>query len=962
MAFFTTENGDRPLTVNFFDAKEHNAIYQTLVERIFGNTALRTEADFIKLGRSLIEDEVPSNTIEYVIGFTEVILRDEYHNRKECLKLNNLIKSAIFTTMPVLAKSGSDEDIDNMQRLNDIYWRLLLAEARGKQVDSYFLYLEKNREPKDKFYQPRRTVLRKHGVIQALQAMIDDELDILCISMPPGTAKAQPLYSKVLTPSGFVTMGEMEVGTEVVAGNGNIARVIGVYPQGVKSVYEVTFDDGSKCRCSDEHLWRVQSRNDRVIRKHHEHETYRVIELSEIMQHLTVERGRRLNYSVDYVPRIDLPGKEFVIDPYVMGVLIGDGHIVDGLCVSLPDDEVKQRFSERLPSGYELSPKGYTGYDYVIRTNVYYAKGKSEYRKELDRYGLFGKHSYEKHIPREYLSASYEQRMSLLNGLMDTDGTVDKSCASYSTTSVQLARDVAELVHSVGGYASITKKPSGYHDKDGNYVECRDYYDVLIQFSSVHESPFSLPRKKAKYNPKRDVIKRFIKSVEYIGEEECQCIMIDDPCHLYITDDYIITHNTTCEKFFNSGVIGWFPKDYNLFYSHSGDITRMYYDGVYQICTDSLTYTWRDIFPELKVTSTNAKMQQFNIGAYKPFPSLQTASVGSENAGKVRASKFLLVDDMIGKLEEALNKNQLDKLWGAYSVDATQRITVDTDGKPCKEIHIATRWSVHDVIGRLERAYEGNPRFKAIAIPATYEDEHGVVHSNFDYDIGGMDVDFFKKQEAIMDDISYRCLYMQAPIEREGLLYHEDEIRRYLSLPLREPDAVLGICDTKNTGDDFMFLPVFYKYGEDYYCVDCVCDQTTNFDVQYMKMVNMIVDNKVQMLEVESNQGGKAIGTTLIEKLRERKWDCNITLKPTETNKEARIIANSYWIKQRVLFRDKTLYAPKSDYGLMMGQLLAWTQVGKNPHDDIPDGLANFALYVARGNGIAKVEAMAVPW
>ena len=458
------------------------------------------------------------------------------------------------------------------------------------------------------------------------------------------------------------------------------------------------------------------------------------------------------------------------------------------------------------------------------------------------------------------------------------------------------------------------------------------------------------------------LLTRGIESIEYIGEEECQCIMIDDPCHLYITDDYIITHNTTCEKFFNSGVIGWFPKDYNLFYSHSGDITRMYYDGVYQICTDSLTYTWRDIFPELKVTSTNAKMQQFNIGAYKPFPSLQTASVGSENAGKVRASKFLLVDDMIGKLEEALNKNQLDKLWGAYSVDATQRITVDTDGKPCKEIHIATRWSVHDVIGRLERAYAGNPRFKAIAIPATYEDEHGVVHSNFDYDIGGMDVDFFKKQEAIMDDISYRCLYMQAPIEREGLLYHEDEIRRYLSLPLREPDAVLGICDTKNTGDDFMFLPVFYKYGEDYYCVDCVCDQTTNFDVQYMKMVNMIVDNKVQMLEVESNQGGKAIGTTLIEKLRERKWDCNITLKPTETNKEARIIANSYWIKQRVLFRDKTLYAPKSDYGLMMGQLLAWTQVGKNPHDDIPDGLANFALYVARGNGIAKVEAMAVPW
>ena len=403
------------------------------------------------------------------------------------------------------------------------------------------------------------------------------------------------------------------------------------------------------------------------------------------------------------------------------------------------------------------------------------------------------------------------------------------------------------------------------------------------------------------------------------------------------------TGKTTAEKFFHSGIIGWYPKDYSLFYSHSGDITRMYYDGVYQIVTDTQEYSWGEIFPGLKVTSTNAKSQQFNVDAYKPFPSLQTASVGSENAGKVRCSKLLLVDDMIGKLEEALNKNILDKLWSAYAVDARQRKTKDTSGKFCKEIVIATRWSVHDVIGRLQRAYEGNERFRAISVP---DIDPKTGKSNFSYDIGGFTVEDFKDQELLMDEISYRCLYKQDPIEREGLLYHQDEIRTYSSLPLQEPDEVVGICDTKNTGTDFMVLPVFYRYGEDFYLVDCVCDQSVDFDVLFEKMASVILEHKVQRLEIESNQGGKPIGTTLRNMLEDKGWDCNITEKPTETNKETRIIANSYWVKKHVLFKEKEDYTPRSDYGLFMNELFTWTQVGKNAHDDVPDCLANFALFI----------------
>lgn len=150
------------------------------------------------------------------------------------------------------------------------------------------------------------------------------------------------------------------------------------------------------------------------------------------------------------------------------------------------------------------------------------------------------------------------------------------------------------------------------------------------------------------------------------------------------------TGKSTVEKFLHSAICGWYPNEYNLFYSHSGDITRMYYDGMYDILTNNMEYTWGEIFPDCRVTNTNAKLEQININKYKPFPNVQCTSVGAKNAGKVRASKFLLCDDLIGSIEEALNINQLDKLWNVYSVDARQR---KVDG--CKEIHIATRWSVN---------------------------------------------------------------------------------------------------------------------------------------------------------------------------------------------------------------------------------------------------------------------------
>ena len=417
---------------------------------------------------------------------------------------------------------------------------------------------------------------------------------------------------------------------------------------------------------------------------------------------------------------------------------------------------------------------------------------------------------------------------------------------------------------------------------------------------------------------------------------------------IYFTTGVNGVGKTTLEKFFLSWICGLYPDDYNLFYSHSGDITKMFYDGMLDIMTSD-EYTWKDIFNGYQVTNTNAKLEQINIGKYAAFPNVQCTSVGSKNAGKVRVSPcgYLLVDDMIGGIEEALNKNILDKLWSIYTVDARQR---KLDG--AKECHIATRWSVHDVIGRLETAFEDNDRAEFIAIP-DIDPETG--KSNFAYDVGGFSEEFFHSQEALMDDISYRCLYKSEPIEREGLLYHEDDLRRYIDLPDREPDAVLSVCDTKNKGTDYLVCPVCYVYGQDHYLVDCVCTDSSDYGVQYGRLANLLVDNKAQQCEFESNNGGDRVAYEVEAKIKELGARCNVTTKPTESNKETRIIVNADWVKKNVLFKDKSLYSSKSDYGVFMKWLLSYSVSGKNVHDDVPDCMANYALYVDRRLGSVAV-------
>jgi predicted phage terminase large subunit-like protein len=449
-----------------------------------------------------------------------------------------------------------------------------------------------------------------------------------------------------------------------------------------------------------------------------------------------------------------------------------------------------------------------------------------------------------------------------------------------------------------------------------------DSYLLYIEKDRLPKDRFYLPRRKC---------------LQKIGVIDALQDLLEDKLDILSISLPPGTGKTTLEMFFHSALLGWYPNDFSLFYSHSGDITKMYYSGVLNILTSD-EYCWQKIFPDHRVYTTDAKREQIHIDKYQPFASLQTTSVGAKNAGKVRAGLFLLCDDIIGGIEEALNINILDKLWNIYSVDARQRKIPGA-----KELHICTRWSVHDIVGRIQRLYDGSDRVRFIAVP---DIDPATGKSNFNYDINGFTEEFFHDQELAMDDISYRCLYKNDPIEREGLLYTEDELRYFADLPLREPDAIMAVCDTKSKGTDFLVLPVLYQYDNDYYMVDCICTDSSDYGVQYGRMADMIVSHNVQQCEFESNAGGDRVAFEVEGLVKAKNGRCNITTKPTETNKETRIIVNADWIKKNVLFKPKEAWGTKTDYYTFMTWLLSYSVSGKNKHDDVPDCMANFALFV----------------
>lgn len=461
------------------------------------------------------------------------------------------------------------------------------------------------------------------------------------------------------------------------------------------------------------------------------------------------------------------------------------------------------------------------------------------------------------------------------------------------------------------------------------------------------------------YEPRRDVFMHH----NIIGSLQD---LMDDKLDIFALSVPPGCGKSTLEDFFLSLVGGWFPNDFNLSSAHSSILTRSLYDGVLEIINDPVEYTWHEIFPNVEIQGTNAKETTVNLERNGRFKTWTFRSIDGSLTGATRCNRFLTADDLVSGIEEALNKNRLDTLWTKVVNDLRSRRL-----EGCKEFYIATRWSVHDPIGKLQQLYAGNPRARFIAVPAL--DKNG--KSNFLFTVNGFSEKYFNDAKESMDEISYNCLYQQQPVEREGLLLPPDKLKRfffskddvpdgcadeYLIIPDREADAIWAVCDTKDKGTDFESLPIAYQYGDKFFFPDVVFDDTTDYDILDRKTADILIKHNPHKIRFESNNVGNRVAHN-IQKMITGKCRADIETKPTSANKETKILVNSDYIAKHFYFLHPSQYKAKSDYGLFMANVTTYTTRAKVPHDDGIDSLAMMAEYVQNPLG-GKAKAMQNPF
>ena len=463
-------------------------------------------------------------------------------------------------------------------------------------------------------------------------------------------------------------------------------------------------------------------------------------------------------------------------------------------------------------------------------------------------------------------------------------------------------------------------------------------FDAAIRYAEWDREP-----KKKFYMPRRKQLLPVVQAMQRLSERKIRILGVMAPPGV---------GKTTIELMFMV-MEGLKNPDLSILMgSHSNSFLRGAYEEVGRMLDPKGEYLWKDIFPTVQVCKTNAQDMRIDLGKRKRFETFEFSSIGSGNAGKVRASNLLVADDLVPDIESAMSKERMDKLWQQYYTDLMQRMIGD-----CVQLLVQTPWTLHDPIDRLELTHADDPMAEFIHLPALDENDE----SNFDYPYGlGFTTEFYHNQRDIMDDASWRALYMTQPIEREGQLYNEDELRRYFELPDRAPDAILFVCDTKDKGTDYCVMPICYQYGNDFYCEDVVCDNS-NPEIVEARLVSKLIEHKAQMGQFESNSAGGKVAEKVQKEVKDRGGIAKITTKYTTSNKETRIIVASPWVKEHILFKDNSIIKKDKEYRKMLNQLCSYTMAGRNKNDDVCDAWSMFANYIQQLEG-TKVEVFRRPF
>lgn len=805
------------------------------------------------------------------------------------------------------------------------------------RFESYLFYMEKNRKYEKRFYVPRRGTL--HTIVNDLQRLEDDELEVYGLSLPARTGKALADNTPVLTRNGWKNHGELIVGDEVIGLDGNFKKVIAVHPKCYME-YRVTFADGEEILCHGNHEWIVEERSGR------KELSSTVIETKDMAGRVNLGDNHR-RYAAHKRGVVNGENKELAVAPYTLGAWLGDGRNNNP---DIANPEMDRAIIEKIiTDGYPIS------WHSVHKTTGVHYYGFKTLRARLQKYGMcHSRKRTQKHIPQEYFTASKEQRLWLLAGLLDTDGTLKKGENRYafSTTEEQLRDDFVALVNTFGWRTSVHKEEpkissSGIQGRKTVWI---------IGFNPTIYIPCQVERKKLRVFSKQRHIT--ITSIEKIDRAiQGNCITVEGGIYC-VGRTLKPTHNSTMGVFFLTWVGYRKPNSNSAAGGHSGMLAKRIFKG-YKDLVDTPEYTYTELFSELhpeykkpieRISSDPAEFI-INLGDPDVFSTISCRGADASWTGVINVSNdgYLYIDDLVRDREHSMSATRMENTYQDY-----QNKMVDRMANSAKKILIATRWNVEDVIGREERLNEGNPRALFRAIPALDENDK----SNFRYEYHGFSSTYYINMRERLDKAEWMAKYQQKPFVREGLLFPMEQLRFFNGAVPDEQKKVVAALDPAFGKGDYLSMPICFDYGDtEKYIVDWIYDnRTQGYTVPLI--VDKIDEHFIMELKVEKNNGGDLMADNIQAEMDKRGIrHCKIlrVSAPVKMSKEDKIGAYADFVKRYFQFlmpkkwteiEDEVefIYRPSDQYRKAVDALVVYSPGGKNKNDDAPDAITQLAM------------------
>lgn len=522
-----------------------------------------------------------------------------------------------------------------------------------------------------------------------------------------------------------------------------------------------------------------------------------------------------------------------------------------------------------------------------------------------------------------------------------TNQEIIEALLKTDLTNYQNVADLYDMAREENDYELVKKVRSLSYQGAFGTEHQKDFYDLnkrTYQFGAKeHFEDYLIflewnrePKDKF-YVPRQKILHKVVEQLQRLEDDELDELFLQMPPR---------TAKTTTLLFFLTWIIGKHPEQSNLYVAFSDTITRALYNGIIEVIADPMTYNWSKVFNTATIADSNSKDETLNINRKKRYPSLTCRSLYGTLNGACDCNGYLISDDLLSGIEEALNPIRLDTAW--YHVD-NNMLTRAKAG--AKKLWCGTMWSIADPIARRKDFLETNAdkyniRYYSLNLPALNDKDE----SNFDYDFNvGFDTNYYKQRrasfEANNDMASWLAQYQQAPIERQGTVFEPAFMRYYNgTLPEGEPDRVFLACDVAFGGGDYLSAPICYQYDKDVYVADVVFSNEDK-TVTRPLLVEKILKHKVEAAQFEANNGGREYCEFIEQELKKKNYRLNIRAVPAPTNKrkEQRIFDKAPEIREMYFLdsehRDKM-------YAKFMQNVFSFTITGKAKNDDAPDSLA----------------------